>query len=212
MKQILEFNNINFKLPETQSWLQDVISAFFRSTDYFKATADKHFETSVVSIFGGKGSLCNHPQTLPGHIISGVTCKSQKRGENSFPSHLYSGWQIEASLGDGWKPRAAGWRPETQNQRRSGLCTWNTEHYTNGEKVKSRASQMFVLHFVFGWKVVYSTSCSQERGQCMWFAGSTVEVDDKSVDVDTPISRWKISVLVKVLRTCKKHHIHIHTT
>lgn len=67
----------------------------------------------------------------PCQLISGtsVTCKSQKKGgENSFRSHLYSGWQIEASLGAAWKPHAAGWGPETQNRNRIALCTWNTEH------------------------------------------------------------------------------------
>lgn len=66
----------------------------------------------------------------PCQLISraSVTCSSQKRGENCLPSHLYSEWQIEASLGGGWKSCGAGREPETQNQTRSSLCTWNTEH------------------------------------------------------------------------------------
>ena len=68
VKQTVGFNNINLAFPEKQRCWQDVINASFGKTDYFTATADNYFETSVVSIFGGKGSLCNHPQTLPAHI------------------------------------------------------------------------------------------------------------------------------------------------
>lgn len=65
---------------------------------------------------------------------------------------------------------------------------------------------MFVLHFVFGCGVVYATSCSQEGGQCARFTGSTVEVDDKSVNAGTRQLEDKISVLVKELRK-----LHVHT-
>ena len=129
----------------------------------------------------------------PCQLISraSVTWNSQKRGENSFPSHLYSGWQIEASLGGGWKPRGAGRGPETQNQRRSGLCTWNTEHVHITQMVRKLSlEQAKCLCYILSLAAKLFTLPAAHRKEAN-VCDLLVEEDDKSINVDTPISRWK---------------------
>ena len=147
-------------------------------TDCFTATADNYCEASVVSIFGGKGSLCNHHQTLPARIWN--VChvwESKKKKGGEFLSISPLQRVTNRGLSRGRLKATRCWArtrdPEPEKKRPLHLKHRTRAHYTNGEKVKSRASQMFVLHFVSGWKVVYSTSCPQEGGQCLWFAGKT---------------------------------------
>lgn len=81
----------------------------------------------------------------PCQLISGtsVTCKNLKRrgvGSFFFPSHLYSGWQIEASLGAGWKLYAAGWWSQSLNRWGSALCTWNAQRVDITQMVRKLRS------------------------------------------------------------------------
>lgn len=132
----------------------------------------------------------------PCQLISGasVTCNSQKkRGENSFPSHLCSGRQIEASLGGGWKPGGAGWRPENQNRWRSGLCTWNTKHVHMTQMVRKLSlEQAKCLCYILSLAgELFTLPAAHRKEASVWFAGITVHVEDKSVNADTLFSRWK---------------------
>lgn len=113
----------------------------------------------------------------PCQLISeaSVTCKSRKKkkkeGGGGFLSISPLQRVTNRGLSRGRLKATRCWvrtrDPEPEKKRPLHLKHRTRAHYTNGEKVKSRASQMFVLHFVFGWKVVYSTSCPQERGQCL---------------------------------------------
>lgn len=104
-------------------------------------------------------------------LISGasVTCKSQKRGGGGFLSISPLQRVTNRGLSRGRLKATCCWArtrdPEPEEKRPLHLKHRTRAHYTNSEKVKSRARQMFVLHFVFGSRVVYSTSCPQERGQ-----------------------------------------------
>lgn len=124
-------------------------------------------------------------------LLSRVTVKKKRGGEFFSISPLQR--VTNRGLSRGRLKARRCWvktrEPEPVKKRPLHLKHKTRAHNTNGEKVKSGASQVFVLHFVFGWKVVYSTSCPQERGQCVRFAGITVHVEDKSVNTDTLFSR-----------------------
>ena len=113
----------------------------------------------------------------PCQLISGasVTCNSQKKKGGEFFSISPLQRVTNRGLSRGRLKARRCWvktrEPEPVKKRPLHLKHKTRAHNTNGEKVKSGASQVFVLHFVFGWRVVYSTSCPQERGQCVicWY-------------------------------------------
>lgn len=190
MIQILGLNNNNLdkQFPEKQNWQQDVIGHPLRIQIISQQQLTISLRPQLTPYLEGKAAYVIIIK--PCQLISdaSVTCKSQKK---ISPLQRVT----NRGLSRGRLKATRCWvrtrDPEPEEKHPLHLKHRPRAHYTNGEKVKSKASQMFVLHFVFGWKVVYSTSCPNDRGQWMWFAGKTVEVDDESVNVDILISRWK---------------------
>lgn len=103
----------------------------------------------------------------PCQLVSGasVTCKSQQGGGGGGVSPLQRVTNRGLSRGRLKATRCWVRTRDPQPETKRPLHLKDIAHYTNGEKVKWRAGQMFVPHFVFGGRVVYSTSCPRERGQ-----------------------------------------------
>lgn len=171
VKQSIAFeNNRMWKLPRKQHCNKNASS---RSTDYFKAMPDDYY-----SIFRGKAVHVIITKSF--HFIS-------RESVTRFLSISPLQWVTNRALSRGRLKATRCWVtttvPEPQKKRPLHLEHRTRAHYV---KVKSRPSQVFGLRFVFGLKAVYSTSCSQQRGQCMWFAA---KMHDKFLNGDSLTSR-----------------------